>query len=67
MINSTNFEAGDAKPPPYFRFGAPIQRGCDGTHIDEQGMAKTAERKYWKLPAVWWSWLQNTNCDMKIL
>ena len=45
LINSTNFEAGDAKPRRIFALARQHSAAVMALTIDEQGMAKTAERK----------------------
>jgi len=45
LINSTNFEAGDAKPRRIFSLARQYSAAVMALTIDEQGMAKTAERK----------------------
>jgi methionine synthase (B12-dependent) (EC 2.1.1.13) len=45
LINSTNFEAGDAKPRRIFALARQYSAAVMALTIDEQGMAKTAERK----------------------
>ena len=45
LINSTNFEAGDAKPRRIFALAKQHSAAVMALTIDEQGMAKTAERK----------------------
>jgi len=45
LINSTNFEAGDAKPRRIFSLARQHSAAVMALTIDEQGMAKTAERK----------------------
>ncbi len=45
LINSTNFEAGDAKPRRIFAIAKQHSAAVMALTIDEQGMAKTAERK----------------------
>jgi len=45
LINSTNFEAGDAKPRRIFALARQYGAAVLGLTIDEEGMARTAERK----------------------
>jgi 5-methyltetrahydrofolate--homocysteine methyltransferase len=45
LINSTNFEAGDAKPRRIFALARQHSAAVMALTIDEEGMAKTAERK----------------------
>ena len=45
LINSTNFEAGDAKPRRIFALAKQHSAAVMALTIDEEGMAKTAERK----------------------
>jgi len=45
LINSTNFEAGDAKPRRIFALARQHGAAVLGLTIDEEGMARTAERK----------------------
>ena len=45
LINSTNFEAGDAKPRRIFALARQYGSAVLGLTIDEEGMARTAERK----------------------
>ena len=45
LINSTNFEAGDAKPRRIFALARQHGAAVLGLTIDEEGMAHTAERK----------------------
>jgi len=45
LINSTNFEAGDEKPRRIFALARQHSAAVMALTIDEEGMAKTAERK----------------------
>ncbi len=45
LINSTNFEAGDARPRRIFTLARQHSAAVMALTIDEEGMAKTAERK----------------------
>lgn len=45
LINSTNFEAGDAKPRRILALAKQYSAAVMALTIDEQGMAKTVERK----------------------